>query len=179
MKTYSVLLSLVIITVVASFNLVSSGIKAQTVNDKFVNQLAVDNVVLDLGRISRYESFNYTSAQFGSYDLVFTNEFDNFSLVVLYNISWPKGNLSSLMEIPFNETRFITVDLDNNQTVRGNFSITGGEKYNDIHFFIRLTLPTIPEFQPWILPILLGIITLITFLARAFPKETQCRVRAR
>jgi len=90
-----------------------------------------------MGRVSKHEKFNYTTTQGGSYDLVFRNEFDAFSLIVWYSVTLPSRNLSLFMEVPFNETRFIAVELDKGQMVSGSFSVSGGYRYDDIHFFIR------------------------------------------
>lgn len=145
-QSVSVLL-FVLITVVLTLGLAcfKSNIQAtSSYTSVLIGQQNVSGVVFDMGRVPKSGAFNYTATQPGSYDLVFSNEFDVFSLIVWYNISWPSGNVFLMMEVPFNETHFITANLDVGQTVSGNFSVSGGFRYDDIHFFIRLVSTPTP-----------------------------------
>lgn len=129
-----------------STNRGDSGVTRLKTNVNVFAFASSGNIVYDLGRVSKAERFSYTAGKNDSYDLVFSNEFDPFSLVVAYNITSPRKSITNFAEVPFNESRFITVDLRRGETFQGNFSISGGQRSNDIHFYIAETM-VVPEFS--------------------------------
>jgi len=109
-----------------------------SVSDVTVNSVPREEfvTVLDYGRVPNYSSFYYQPKVFGTYNLVFSNDFSFISTKYVEAKYSDNGKFyTQSFQVPAGANKIIPVYAGSGQVISGDFSVSGGSG-NDVDFYI-------------------------------------------